>query len=1187
MSDRIVTALPKKLTDSKLRSENSENIRLNESAGHAEKFSLPHSSTSPHPFASPHSSMLSNSSIQSPGSALSPHSRPLKKVLRRTATQPLTDNIIIEEEDQHVNRQTDGQHTKLRPFSMITASTDSLSSLPEEEGEDQENGGPCPPPRDWKATPIPVNTHLSSNNQNMPPVADLKLSGSEKSKRTLALVMREMIQTERDYVLALQYIIENYTPELRREDVPQALRGKSNVIFGNLEKIYNFHRQYFLREVEMCERNPFQIAHYFLMHESQFYMYALYNKNKPKSDCLMAEYGKQFFRDKQLQLGDRMDLASYLLKPVQRMGKYALLLKQIMKECPQSEQEYQDLKAAEQMVKFQLRHGNDLLAMDSLKDCDVNLQEQGRLLRQDEFIVWQGRRKSLRHVFLFEDLILFSKTRRGRNGSPDTYIYKYSYKMADIGMTESYGDTGYKFEIWFRKLSKGDNYVLQASSSEVRHHWVREISRILWNQAIRNKETHLTEMATMGIGNKPSLDLKPSADNIQDRYINVTSGNFQARTRNSIAVSSFDHFRQNNKRPHSIISVSSNSSSSSSHSGALGAFNLGFDPRDSPRHQSCSTNVSNESGIGTDVSSGEIEVTPRADHQGIPVFTSPSSRGYKDPGKSKLLLNSSFNDTVGTNSQKKYKFRGARRIPSPTQMWQGLTYIHDLVENAAYFWQRTLSVIPSRIPIRLNRQCSGGSVVYRNRDRYCVDACASSTMCGDITIPNEHLERCYFYSSSTGLLRSVWNSGSGVNGTDFILYIAALSTSRCRDDKTIAYAAHCQQEATLDRPVAGYFSICPQVISTKFTDQTQLQSTIKHEILHALGFTAGLFAFYRDQYGRPLTARNPDTNKPPYNAQLKLYQWSSLVMRQVTRPRWKIQSGYYSKDVNVIVTPRVVREVRKHFDCDTLEGAELENQGILGTALTHWEKRIFENEAMTGTYTQNPRISRITLALLEDTGWYKADYSQADELEWGRRLGCPFVKKSCLEWMQDRKAKFGDTHPFCDTVRQGRLRTDCTRNREAMAFCNLAEFQSPLPEQYQYFTSLPGIPSYRVDRFGGTVTLADFCPYLQYSCSDDSGLVLSINGRSYQCLKKGQVIRVTYVSRHYLHRGTVICPSCFEACVGQKVICPPEREPYNIITDNQHLRVPCSANTITHHIQYLQTSHICVTLLYLVSLFNR
>lgn len=49
-----------------------------------------------------------------------------------------------------------------------------------------------------------------------------------------------------------------------------------------------------------------------------------------------------------------------------------------------------------------------------------------------------------------------------------------------------------------------------------------------------------------------------------------------------------------------------------------------------------------------------------------------------------------------------------------------------------------------------------------------------------------------------------------------------------------------------------------------------------------------------------------------------------------------------SKKIDMMVTPRVVEEVRKHFDCDRLEGAELEDQGGEGTALTHWEKRIFE-----------------------------------------------------------------------------------------------------------------------------------------------------------------------------------------------------------------------------------------------------
>lgn len=72
----------------------------------------------------------------------------------------------------------------------------------------------------------------------------------------------------------------------------------------------------------------------------------------------MAEYGKVFFKDKQAKLGDKMDLGSYLLKPVQRMGKYALLLKQIMKECPPTDQEYQDLRVS-----------SEAFAWGSWKDC--------------------------------------------------------------------------------------------------------------------------------------------------------------------------------------------------------------------------------------------------------------------------------------------------------------------------------------------------------------------------------------------------------------------------------------------------------------------------------------------------------------------------------------------------------------------------------------------------------------------------------------------------------------------------------------------------------------------------------------------------------------------------------------------------------------------------------------------------
>uniref|UniRef100_A0A9J7XBV5 Pleckstrin homology and RhoGEF domain containing G4B n=1 Tax=Cyprinus carpio carpio TaxID=630221 RepID=A0A9J7XBV5_CYPCA len=380
-------------------------------------------------------------------------------------------------------------------------------------------------------------------------------------------IMDEMISTEREYVRSLGYIIQHYFPEMERLDLPQDLRGKRSCIFGNLEKLCDFHSQYFLTDLESCAHSPLSISSCFLKHEEQFGMYALYSKNKPRSDALLTSHGNSFFKNKQVELGDKMDLASYLLKPIQRMSKYALLLKDLIKECGQSqEQELADLRTAQEMVRFQLRHGNDLLAMDAIRGCDVNLKEQGQLRCQDEFIVWCGRKKYLRHVFLFEDLILFSKTKKIEGGF-DIYIYKQSFKTAEIGMTESVGDSGLRFEIWFRRRKSQDTFILQAASGEVKNVWTAVIGKILWRQALRNRELRMQEMVSMGIGNKPFMDIKPSDSAISDRAVDYMKGS-ESRTQASIAVSPFDHSTPF-KRPHSTISNSSSSSSSSQSSSSL------------------------------------------------------------------------------------------------------------------------------------------------------------------------------------------------------------------------------------------------------------------------------------------------------------------------------------------------------------------------------------------------------------------------------------------------------------------------------------------------------------------------------------------------------------------------------------------------------------------------------------------
>ena len=70
-----------------------------------------------------------------------------------------------------------------------------------------------------------------------------------------------------------------------------------------------------------------------------------------------------------------MDLSSYLLKPVQRISKYSLLLQDMVRDCgPHRGREEAEVRRALEVIQFQLRHGNNLLAMDDIQDCDVSVR---------------------------------------------------------------------------------------------------------------------------------------------------------------------------------------------------------------------------------------------------------------------------------------------------------------------------------------------------------------------------------------------------------------------------------------------------------------------------------------------------------------------------------------------------------------------------------------------------------------------------------------------------------------------------------------------------------------------------------------------------------------------------------------------------------------------------------------------
>lgn len=96
------------------------------------------------------------------------------------------------------------------------------------------------------------------------------------------------------------------------------------------------------------------------------------------------------------------------------------------------------------------------------------------------------------------------------------------------------------------------------------------------------------------------------------------------------------------------------------------------------------------------------------------------------------------------------------------------------------------------------------------------------------------------------------------------------------------------------------------------------------------------------------------------------------------------------------------------------------------------------NEIMTGSVDTRSVVSKMTLALLEDSGWYQANYSMADRLDWGRNQGNDFVTSPCNLWK-------GAYH--CNATQL----SGCTYNREAEGYCPIVSYSGDLPQWARYF----------------------------------------------------------------------------------------------------------------------------------------
>ncbi|XP_075595883.1 guanine nucleotide exchange factor DBS isoform X1 [Balearica regulorum gibbericeps] len=349
-------------------------------------------------------------------------------------------------------------------------------------------------------------------------------------------VINELIETERAYVEELLCVLEGYAAEmdnpLMAHLISPELQNKKDILFGNMEEIYHFHNRIFLRELENYVEYPELVGRCFLDQMEDFQIYEKYCQNKPRSESLWRQFSDSvFFQECQRKLDHKLSLDSYLLKPVQRITKYQLLLKEMLKYSKNCEGA-EDLQEALTSILGILKAVNDSMHQIAITGYDGNLNELGKLLMQGSFNVWTDHKKGhskvkdlarfkpmQRHLFLHEKAVLFCK-KREENGEgyekAPSYSYKHSLNMAAVGITENVKGDAKKFEIWYN--AREEVYIIQAPTPEVKATWVNEIRKVLTSQlqACREASQHRTLEQTQSLPLPASSCTSPSRNHIRN-----------------------------------------------------------------------------------------------------------------------------------------------------------------------------------------------------------------------------------------------------------------------------------------------------------------------------------------------------------------------------------------------------------------------------------------------------------------------------------------------------------------------------------------------------------------------------------------------------------------------------------------------------------------------------------------------
>ncbi|XP_053709332.1 pleckstrin homology domain-containing family G member 3 isoform X2 [Synchiropus splendidus] len=316
-------------------------------------------------------------------------------------------------------------------------------------------------------------------------------------------VLLEIVETEQAYVRDLKSVVEDYLgPIVDCKALPLSSEDVST-LFCNIEDIYQFNRD--LLEDLKRSGHAAAIAECFVERSEDFDIYTLYCMNYPNCVSLLHQCLKNdticgFFTERQSSLNQSLPVETYLLKPVQRILKYHLLLQELCRHVEPSDPGFQVVEEALVTMTAVAWYINDMKRRQELsvrlKEIEASLVNWtgpslagfGDLLLEGSFRVQKVKKE--RAFFLFEKMLLITKKKLQR------FVYSSHIFCCNLALVETLKEP-LSFRVWDQNILK-DQHTVQTRNQEEKRLWVHFLKKVM----VENHPASLPHKARRLLGNQ-------------------------------------------------------------------------------------------------------------------------------------------------------------------------------------------------------------------------------------------------------------------------------------------------------------------------------------------------------------------------------------------------------------------------------------------------------------------------------------------------------------------------------------------------------------------------------------------------------------------------------------------------------------------------------------------------------------